>query len=248
MNQLIQLHQLLAQLRLKGMDLILEDILGKAEKDGLSVQEVLHELLLAEKRHKQERSLHYRIKQADLPFEWGLDSFPFERQPCIDKSRMMTLAGLGFIQRAENIVFIGPTGVGKTGLALGLLRKALLQGYRGKFYKVQNLMDQLFDSLADRSSPRFLKRLANYDLLLLDELGYLTLGREQMNMFFRLMDERYSKNKPTMITTNLKYDEWYEILEPAQMVAALLDRLQHHCVTINMIDGDSLRRPEPAAT
>ncbi|MDZ7762084.1 MAG: ATP-binding protein [Desulfovermiculus sp.] len=172
----------------------------------------------------------------------------FDRQPCIDKSRIMTLAGLGFIQRAENIVFIGPTGVGKTGLALSLLRKALLQGYRGKFYKVQDLMDQLFDSLADRSSPRFLKRLANYDLLLLDELGYLTLGKEQMNMFFRLMDERYSKNKPTMITTNLEYDEWYGILEPAQMVAALLDRLKHHCVTISMIEGDTLRRPEPAAT
>jgi DNA replication protein DnaC len=248
MTQLFYVHQLLQELRLNGMDQVLEELLVKVEKHGLCVQEILHELLLAEKRHKQERSLLYRMKQADLPFEWTLESFPFDKQPCIDKSRIMTLAGLGFIQRAENIVFIGPTGAGKTGLALGLLRKALLQGYRGKFYKVQNLMDQLFDSLADRSSPRFLKRLANYDLLLLDELGYLTLGREQMNMFFRLMDERYSKNKPTMITTNLVYDEWYEILEPSQMVAALLDRLKHHCVTINMIDGDSLRRPEPAAT
>jgi DNA replication protein DnaC len=246
MTELSHLHHLLKELRLKGAEAALEHALGKAEKQGLSHQGFLYELLLAEKKHKQEQSLHYRIRQAHLPFEWTLESFPFHLQPSIDKSRIMTLAGLEFVQRGDNIVFIGGTGAGKTGLAIGLLRKALIQGYRARFYKVQDLLDQLYASLADRSSSKLLKRLTNFDVLLLDELGYLTLQKEQMNMFFKLMDERYTKGKSTLITTNLAYDQWYEIFQPASMVDALLDRLKHHCVTIS-IEGDSLRRAEPSS-
>jgi DNA replication protein DnaC len=103
-------------------------------------------------------------------------------------------------------------------------------------------LDELYSSLANRSNSRLLKRLSNFDVLLLDELGYLTLNQDQMNMFFRLMDERNTRGEATIITTNLVYDKWYDILEPKSMVDALLDRLQHRCVTIN-IEGESLRRP-----
>jgi len=242
MTDLPTLQRLLQELRLKGMDSALERVLIQAEQQGLSIQEILYELLLEERRHRQERSLSYRISQAKLPYDWTLESFPFPRQPSLDKSWIMTLSGLSFIQRGDNIVLIGEPGTGKTGLAIGLMRKALVQGYRGRFYKVQDLLDELYASLADRSNSRLLKRLSNFDVLLLDELGYLTLNQEQMNMFFRLMDERYTKGKATMITTNLVYDKWYDILKPKSMVDALLDRLKHRCVTIT-IKGESLRRP-----
>ncbi len=242
MTNILNLQYLLKELRLKGMEMALEQELSKAEKKGLSIQEFLYELLLEEKKHKQEQSLHYRLLKAKLPFDWTLETFPFHRQPKIDKTRIMTLAGLEFIQRGDNVIFIGETGTGKTGLAISLLRKALVEGYRGKFYKVQDLLDELYASLADRSSSKLLKRLCNLDLILLDELGYLTLNQQQMNMFFKLMDERYTAGKSSLITTNLQYEKWYDILRPKSMVDALLDRLKHRCVTID-IQGDTLRRP-----
>ena len=242
MTELTAIHQLLQELRLKGMEMVLEHELVSASKQGLSIQACLLALLQAEQKHQQERRLQYRIQQAKLPFDWSLESFPYHLQPSVDKTQIMTLAGLEFIQRGDNIVFIGEPGTGKTGLALGLMRKALLEGYRGRFFKVQDLLDELYASLADRSTSKLFKRLCNYDILLLDELGYLTLNEKQMNMFFKLMDERYTKARPTMITSNLSPERWYGLLKPKTMVDALLDRLHHRCVTIR-IQGDSLRRP-----
>src|SRR5690606_31128270 len=142
---------------------------------------------------------------------------------------------LGYVPRAQNIVFIGPTGVGKTGLASSLLRKALENGYRGLFIKAQDLFDQMYASLADRASRTLLNRLLSIDVLLIDEMGYLNLRPEQSNLFFKLMDERYLR-RPTIITTNLEYEEWYDFLGKKSMVEALLDRLRHQCQTIR-IDG-----------
>jgi len=140
------------------------------------------------------------------------------------------------------VIFIGPPGTGKSGLAIGLLRQALVNGYRARFYKAQELFDELYASLADRSTSRLLNRLARYDVLLIDELGYLTLKPEQVNAFFKLMDLRYA-TKPSIITTNLDYPDWYELFQRKPLVDALLDRLQHHCITIR-IDGPSLRVPD----
>jgi len=243
MTDIMTLQNLLSELRLKGMQMALETLLEKANKQGISIQEFLHEMLLQEKKFKQERSIQYRINQAKLPFEWSLDTFPFHLKPSINKTQIMTLSGLEFVERGDNIVFIGEPGTGKTGLSIGLIRKALLEGYRGRFYKVQDLLDELFASLVDRSTSKLLKKLTNLDVIIMDELGYLTLNQEQMNMFFKLMDERYNKSKSTIITTNLTYEKWYDILKPKSMVDALLDRLLHNCITINIENG-SLRRPQ----
>jgi len=157
----------------------------------------------------------------------------------VNKAQIQQLSGLNFVERKENIVFIGNPGTGKSGLAIGLLRQALLSGYRGRFYHAQDLLDELYASLADRSSPKLIQRLCRYDLLLIDELGYLTLKPEQINAFFKLMGERYGK-KSTLITTNLDYPEWYDLFQRKTLVDALLDRLKHHCITIR-INGPSLR-------
>lgn len=240
------LEQLIKSLRLNRIGQIIDRELDRALQKNVSYSDFLCRLLREEYLAKQERSMQYRIKQACLPEQWTLESFPFDRQPGVSKAAIYQLAELDFIPSATNIVFIGPTAVGKTGLGLSILRKALDNGYRGRFIKAQDLFDEMYESLADRSTKALLNRLASIDLLLIDEMGYLNLSQQQTNIFFRLMEERYNR-KSTMITTNLEYDEWYDFLGNKRMVEALLSRLRHHCRTIT-IDGPALRTPqEPAA-
>src|SRR5206468_8995972 len=148
---------------------------------------------------------------------------------------------LEFIPRAWNIVFIGPTGVGEPGLDSGVLLSALQHGYRGLFINAQDLLDEMYASLADRSSRKLIKRLARVDALLIDELGYVNVRPEQTNIFFKLMEERYGR-KATIVTTNLDYNQWHNILANKDLVNAMLSRLRHRCHTIH-IDGPSLREP-----
>ena len=236
-----KLHELLGSLRLKGMAGALDEEIKRAEKEGTPVSEVILRLLLEEQAFRRNQSLLYRLKGARTPWDWTLKTFPFDKQPGVNKSQINELAGLAFVERKENIVFIGNPGTGKSGLAIGLLRQALLSGYRGRFYPAQDLMDELYASLADRSSAKLIKRLCRYDLLVIDELGYLTLKPEQINAFFKLMGERYGK-KSTILTTNLDYSEWYDLFQRKNLVDALLDRLNHYCITIR-INGPSLRVP-----
>ncbi len=236
------LEQLLVNLKLKQIRAILGRELRRAEKSSPSYSDFLRRLLREEYQSQQMRFLDYRIRRAGLPERWTLDTFPWDRQPTLHRPTIEQLAELDFIGRAANIVFVGPTGVGKTGLASAILLKALQTGYRGLFVKAQDLFDEMYRSLADLSSRKLVNRLSRVDLLLIDEMGYLNLRPEQSNIFFKLMEERYGK-KATIITTNLDYEQWYDFLGNKQMVKALLDRLRHRCHTI-AIDGESLRTPE----
>jgi DNA replication protein DnaC len=239
------LEQLLENLRLRRLKEIMPRELENAEKQAPSYSEFLARLLREEYQTQQMRFLEHRIRRARLPERWTLETYPWDLQPGVSKSSIMQLAQLDFVDRAANLVFIGSTGVGKTGLASGLLMKALQAGHRCLFIKAQDLFDEMYRSLADYSSRRLLDRLSRIDVLLIDEMGYLNLRPEQSNIFFKLMEERYGK-KATIISTNLDYDEWYAFLGQKEMVAALLDRLRHRCHTIR-IDGPSLRTPELAA-
>lgn len=237
-----ELNQLLAELKLHKVREIVTAEIERAAKEKPSWARFLARLLREEHAHRRERSLAYRIEQAHLPERWSLATFPFNRQPGVDPTAVRTLAELEFVGRAQNVVFIGPTGVGKSGIASAILLRALENGHRGLFIRAQDLFDEMYASLADRSTRVLLDRLRRVDVLLIDEMGYLNLKPEQCNIFFKLMEERYGK-KLTLITTNLEYEEWYGFLGQKQMVSALLDRLRHRCTTIR-IEGPSLRTPE----
>jgi DNA replication protein DnaC len=238
-----QLRSLLIELNLKGMARALDDELDRAEHQAEPAINVLHRLLTEQASFQRERRLVYRVAQAHLPWPWTLDTFPFAKQPGVDRSQVRALAGLDFVRRAHNLVLIGPTGTGKTGIAIGLLRQACLNGYTGRFYNAQALFDELYASLADRTTTKLLKAMSRMRPIVIDELGYLTLKPEQVNAFFRLMEQRYGRVS-TVITTNLDYPSWYEMFGNKPLVDALLDRLRHQCITIR-IDGPSLREPMP---
>jgi len=238
------LEQLLKNLKMKKVLEIYDETVRGAEEQDLSYTDFLCQLLRAQWYAKQESALAWRIKQAAMPEQWTLESFPYKLQPGVNRRQIRGLAELDFVAKTENVVFIGATGVGKSGLATGLLLKAIQNGYRGRFVKAQDLFDEMYASLADRSSRLLVNRLARLDLLLIDEMGYLNLRPEQANIFFKLMEERY-RRKATIITTNLEYDEWYNFLDNRPMVDALLSRLRHYCHTIR-IDGPSLRQPQVA--
>jgi DNA replication protein DnaC len=239
-----ELEQLLKSLKLKRMLEIIARELENAEKRSPSYVTFVKRLLRAELEYRKERSVAYQIDRAQLPERWTLETFPFDKQPSLKPAAIKQLGRLDFLSHAANIVFVGPTGVGKTGLASSILLKTLESGRRGFFVKAQDLFDELYASLADRSTRKLLDRLARVDLLVIDEMGYLNLRPEQSNIFFKLMEERYGRYS-TIITTNLEYEQWYDFLGNKDMVGALLDRLRHRCHTIR-INGESLRAPAPA--
>ena len=236
------LEQLLKSLHLGRMAEILDQELAEAAQGQPTYEEFLSRLLRAQWHNRQETAVAYRIRQARLPETWTLESYPYKKQPELNQRQIRTLGELDFMSRAENIVFIGGTGIGKTGLASGILLKALQNGHRGLFIRAQDLFDEMYASMADRSSRQLLNRLAKIPLLVIDELGYINVKPEQSNIFFKLMEERYNRFS-TIITTNLDFPEWHNFLGQQSLVDALLSRLRHHCHTIR-IKGVSLREPQ----
>lgn len=237
-----EIEQLLKNLQLGRMRAIYDEQLRAAEKQQVSYSEFVAALLRAQWHHRQESALEWRIRRATLPERWSLETFPYSRQPGVKRKQIQAFAELDFVAKHENLVFVGPTGVGKTGLACGILLKALQNGLRCQFVRAQDLFDEMYASLADRSTRKLINHLARLDVLLIDEFGYLNLKPEQSNSFFKLMEERYHRHS-TIVTTNLGYDEWHNFLGNKSMVEALLSRLRHYCHTVP-IDGPSLREPQ----
>ena len=234
------LEQLCNLLRLRHIPDILDRELERAHQEEPGYSDFLARLLRREYDFQRERATEGRLKRAKIPEEWSLDSFPWDRQPGVDKRAIRELAELDFIRSGTNLVFRGEAGVGKTGLATGILLRAIQDGYRGYFLRAQDLFDELYSTLADRSSRRLLDRLIRYDILLIDEMGYLNLRPEQTNLFFKLMEERYVAHRASIITTNLEYEQWRTFLGNEHLTNALLSRIRHRCITIS-IEGPSLR-------
>lgn len=234
-----ELQQLLINLKLKTLAARCEEMLTAAERDATPVGTLLTQLFRAEWQARQQAALAARLKRAQLPETWTLETFPFKIQTGVKERQIRAFAQLEFIPNAENIIFIGETGVGKTGLMSALVLKAVQNGHRALFIKAQDLFDEMYSSLADRSTRRLLRSLARVDVLAIDELGYLNVKPEQTNIFFKLMEERH-RRKPTLLTTNLPYATWQDFLGNRPLTQALLSRLRERCHTV-IIDGPCLR-------
>src|SRR5215470_11264207 len=147
-----ELEQLLKNLKLRRVLEIYEEQLRAADKDDITYTDFVTRLVRAQWYARQEGAFEWRIQRANLPERWSLETFPFARQPGVNRKQIQSFAELGFIGKTENIVLVGPTGVGKTGLSCGLLLKALQNGYRCQFIRAQDLFDEMYASLADRST------------------------------------------------------------------------------------------------
>jgi DNA replication protein DnaC len=172
-----ELEQLMKSLRMKRTIETFAEQLKAAEKEDISYSDFLARLLRAEWHSRQENTLKARIKRARFPEVWSLETFPFAKQPGVNKRLIRSLADLEFIPKAENIVFIGKSSMGKTGLASGLLLKALENGYRCQFIRAQDLFDEMYASLADRSSRKLLNRLVKLDVLLSRPTSFSNLSK-----------------------------------------------------------------------
>jgi DNA replication protein DnaC len=163
-----EIEQLLNNLQLGRMHAIYDEQLRAAEQQQVSYSEFIAALLRAQWHHRQESALEWRIRRANLPERWSLETFPYSRQPGVKRKQIQAFAELDFVAKHENLVFIGPTGVGKTGLACGILLKALQNGLRCQFIRAQDLFDEMYASLADRSTRKLINHLARLDVLLID--------------------------------------------------------------------------------
>ncbi len=170
------------------------------------------------------------------------EDFPFNRQPKLKKKMVMEVYdSLNYIQQAQVLCFIGPTGCGKSGLATAYLINALNKGHQGRFIDFRDLMDILHRSQADYSQKKILRQLADYDCLLIDELGYCSFDKEDAGLFFDLMKQRHKK-KCTIITTQLGFDEWNSFLNNKHIVMALIDRITENCIVFDMQKCISIRK------
>jgi DNA replication protein DnaC len=218
-----------------------DETLEMARKGRYSAGRLLKHVLEEEYRAKRENARLLRRQRANIPEMLEMETFPFSRQPELDRQKIMSYYdGFDYMTKQRGIIWMGPTGCGKTGLATAFLLQAIDRGYRGYFVTFPELLQELFQSLADRSEGKVLKRYLSYDCLVIDEVGYVEVEPAQVGQFFTLMHNRHKK-KTTLITSNLGFSDWGSFLRNAQLTSALLDRLTASSHVINMKDCDSLR-------
>jgi len=218
-----------------------DETVETARKGRYSAERLLKYVLQEEYRSKRENARLLRRQRANIPEMLEMETFPFSRQPKLDRKKIMSYYdGFDYMTKQRGMVWMGPTGCGKTGLATAFLLQAIDRGHRGYFVTFPELLQELFQSLADRSEGKVLRRYLSYDCLVVDEVGYVEVEPAQVGQFFTLMHKRHKK-KTTLITSNLGFSEWGSFLRNTQLTAALLDRLTASSHVINMKDCKSLR-------
>ena len=243
MSELIRdrVSEHLERLRLGRIKEIFPDVLEQAQADNRTYLDVLDHLLSEEVAVKEDRRLKTALKIAGLPFEKTIDEYDFSFYPDLDKRAVMNLFELSFIPNKENVIFLGPPGVGKSHLAVALAITAAHSGFTIYFTTMADLMDKLRrDALAQRSGKgrSYLKNA----LVVVDEVGYMPIDRQDAHLFFRFICYRYEKSS-TIITSNKSFSEWEELFGDPVIATAILDRLLHHCRVVN-IKGNSYRLKE----
>jgi DNA replication protein DnaC len=235
----VELTTLLERMKMDHLLAQLDGVCEQAAQGDADYKSFLARALEAEWRGRYQRGVEGRLKQARLPWVKTLDQFDFDYQPSIDRKQVRELAGLSFVERAQNVVLLGPPGVGKTHLAVALGIKAVEAGYSVLFLTLETLMGRLVRARHENRLERSLQQLTYPKLLILDELGYLPLSREEASLFFRLLVRRYERGS-LVVTSNKSFADWGEVFNDHVLATAILDRLLHHATTLN-IKGESYR-------
>jgi DNA replication protein DnaC len=234
-------EQMLKYLGLRDLLANWDHHINIAQKGSFSSVRFLKYVVEQEYKTKRENARKRRISLAKIPENYVMETFPFDRQPKLNKKRILSLYDcFDYMSKQQNIIWIGPTGTGKTGLATAFLTEAINKGYRGKFILFPELVETLYQAMADHSEEKTLKTFASYDCLLIDELGFIETDPVQVGLFFTLMHKRH-KQKTTLITSNLGFEQWGSFLKNTQLTAALIDRLTENSHVINMKKCSSLR-------
>src|SRR5713101_5446946 len=241
--QLERLREHCHQLRLYQVENELTARLEQAAKQEISYAEFLDELLALEVGSKAQKHHQMRIAMARFPFQKTLESFDFKFQPSLDPKQIRELATGRYIQSGDNLLLLGPPGVGKSHLAIALGIKACEQGVRTLFVTATALITTLSKALAEGKLDERLKLLTQPQLLICDEIGYLPIDRQGANLFFQLVSRRYERGSIIIITSNQSLGAWGEVFGDPVIASAILDRLLHHSITIN-IKGESFRLKE----
>jgi DNA replication protein DnaC len=239
-----RLRAQLADLKMPGALEALDDVLRQHDGGSLSPTGAIEALLGAQISLRNNRRLVAAMRSSRLPAVKTLADFDFSFQPSLKREQVDSLHTLGFVERRENVIFLGPPGVGKTHLAISLAIAAAQSGRRVYYGTLADIVTSLEEaSQAARLSQR-LKTLIFPSLLVVDEIGYLPISRTGAMLFFQLMSRRYER-AATVLTSNKSFDEWGDVFGDDVMAGALIDRLVHHCHIVN-IRGNSYRMRQHA--
>jgi DNA replication protein DnaC len=234
-----RLHANLQAMGLLTMERILDGALELGTKEERSITEVLDELFQQERKARQSSLIEMRLRLAGFPVRKTLEEFDFKAQPSIDRKTIDELATMRFVHNAENVILLGPAGVGKTHLAIGLGVEAARAGLSVNYASTGRALRKLKDANERGVGERALRTLCGPKLLILDEIGYLPWDRESAHLFFQVVANRYERAS-TIFTSNKVYSEWGEVLGDPVLASAVLDRILHHSTTVN-IKGESYR-------
>jgi DNA replication protein DnaC len=236
-----ELVSTLKYLRMSNLLARWDDYLATARKKRFSPVRLLTHVLEEESRARREGARVQRLQRAKIPEILVMETFPFGRQPKLDKKMILSIYdAFDFVEKSQNIIWVGPTGCGKTGLATSFLVQAIHRGCRGRYVLFPELVSELYASVADHTEQKVIKRYLSYDCLLIDEVGYIEVEPVQVGLFFTLMHKRH-RRKPTLITSNLGFGDWRSFLKNDHLSAALIDRLTENSHVINMKNCVSLR-------
>lgn len=236
-----ELSQTLKHLRLGGLLAHWDEYLKLAAEKRFSHAHLLTHVLAEEYRIKRENARQLRLRCAGIPESLVIETFPFERQPKLNQKKVMALYdSLSFLHQKQNVIWLGATGCGKSGLATSFLIHAINQGHTGRFVRFSDLVAELYAAVADHSEARVLKSYAGVDLLVCDEIGYAEVEPVQVGLFFTLMERRH-KQKSTLLTSNLGFSDWRSFLKNDHLTAALIDRLTETSHVFNMKECVTLR-------
>ena len=223
---LMELQANLKTLTLSTMARNMEGFVRQARETGIGHDEFLLNMTVAELQARSESRLNRRIREAKFPLLKPLETFDLSAVPELDLRLFRELAGDGYIKAHRNVIFLGRSGVGKTHMATALGIEACKNNFRTRFITCYGLVNELIEARQERTLQRLLQRYAHYDLLVLDELGYVPFSKEGSELLFQVLAERHEKGS-VMITTNLGFADWTQVFGDPVMTAAILDRLTH---------------------